>query len=506
MQGVTEEFPIGLALTYAATWEDDSWVERYDVMRWATEVGEHIVQIDITTYTGTTTLQDHILVNISTWNCVNGDGTPSIDVVSPPLWLNTSDWIEYIPTYIPPSNLEYGLRKGVPSEIPAGTYFSWVASYHWSDLSTNDPWTSITDRLYFEEDSGTLIKWSYSRFDSDSYTTETKTLTLTSGNLRAFGVLSIPEQALPGVLLGVLILLSIIMVSCAVYRRPPSPGIERERTVTDWINLLKNNQGDPDVRQRAAQALGQSGDFRATKPLLEVLRGDTHSRVRRAVAQALGNLRDPRAVKTLINILLREGNIDVQRGAAWALGQIGDRQTVNPLVQVLRNAESDEVRQSAVRALGQLGDYRGVTPLLHALQHDEAIEVKLSAALTLQDRWDSLSQTQQQFATRLIRDLPLRTVEEDDAELQQPVVPIPQTLQCMSCGETVKAEGTVCTKCGNLLHRCMVCQRRIGQGEGHSRCPFCGTLAHRDHLLQWLDIRTVCPHCQRTLHPRELTS
>jgi hypothetical protein len=506
VQGVTEEFPIGLVLTYTATWDDERWVEQYVVLRWATEVGENIVEIDFTNYTGTSPSQYRFLVNAFTWGCVNPDGTPSTDVVSPPLWQNTSSWRSGTSVFIPGLDQYYRIWSGSIASSQAGSFYSWRAYYH----SSTSAWSSyyITrEILFFEEDSGVLLEWSYEYdvFPGDYYNETSRSKTLTFGNLRSFGIRSQEEMALPGVLLGALILYCVIIFSFLVYRRPTSSSvIEVERTVPDWIRLLTNNLEHPDVRQRAAQALGQSGDFRSTKHLLDVLRSDTHSRVRRAVAQALGNLRDRRAVKSLIDALLHEPNIDVQRGTAWALGQIGDRQAVNPLVQVLRNAESDELRQSAVVALGQLGDHGAIIPLMHALQHDESIDVKWSAALTLQERWDSLSQTQQPLATRLIRDLPLRTVEDDDVELEPPAIPVLQPVQCMSCGETVSAEGTVCAKCGNPLHQCMVCQRRIGQGERHSRCPYCGTLAHSDHLLQWLKIRTVCPHCQRSLHPTDL--
>jgi HEAT repeat protein len=176
---------------------------------------------------------------------------------------------------------------------------------------------------------------------------------------------------------------------------------------------------NPDVREKAAYALGKIGDGRAVEPLIAALGdtdsdvrkkaaealeqlnwqpepnetgavywiikgrwnkcvqlatvavqpliaalGDTAWRVREKAAYALGKIGDGRAVEPLIAVL---GDTDsaVRRNAAEALVQIG-LPSVEPLIVVLGDTDSD-VRRNAAEALGKIGDGRAVEPLIVAL-------------------------------------------------------------------------------------------------------------------------------------------
>jgi Zn-finger nucleic acid-binding protein len=47
--------------------------------------------------------------------------------------------------------------------------------------------------------------------------------------------------------------------------------------------------------------------------------------------------------------------------------------------------------------------------------------------------------------------------------------------------------------------KCMVCSVGLKPSEDIVFCPYCGTVAHRVHLLQWIHERKSCPRCGATL-------
>lgn len=107
---------------------------------------------------------------------------------------------------------------------------------------------------------------------------------------------------------------------------------------------------------------------------------------------------------------------------------------------------------------------------------------------------------------------------------EQPSATSP-SVTCPECGAPVKLEGAVyCFNCGASLggnsqqisaqvaekerqvldETCMVCRLRIRVGEKTLRCPYCGKVAHRDHLLEWIHVKDFCPICRRRLDEEHL--
>ena len=46
---------------------------------------------------------------------------------------------------------------------------------------------------------------------------------------------------------------------------------------------------------------------------------------------------------------------------------------------------------------------------------------------------------------------------------------------------------------------CSVCHMELGPGELFLRCPYCGSVAHRTHMLEWLHVHDYCPVCRKHL-------
>jgi uncharacterized Zn finger protein (UPF0148 family) len=43
--------------------------------------------------------------------------------------------------------------------------------------------------------------------------------------------------------------------------------------------------------------------------------------------------------------------------------------------------------------------------------------------------------------------------------------------------------------------KCMVCELPLKRKDSKLYCPYCGNAAHRDHFLEWLHVKKVCPIC-----------
>ncbi len=149
-----------------------------------------------------------------------------------------------------------------------------------------------------------------------------------------------------------------------------------------------------EVRQRAAQVLGEIGDARAVEPLIAALK-DAEWAVRAAAAQALGELGNPplsrllssdftpeeigieRAVQPLIAALADE-DLGVRCAVIEVSSRIRDEGTTEPLIGLLTD-ENEEVRCAAIRALGRMGDAQAVQPLRAVLgQHPYVVANALS--------------------------------------------------------------------------------------------------------------------------------
>jgi hypothetical protein len=137
---------------------------------------------------------------------------------------------------------------------------------------------------------------------------------------------------------------------------------------------------DMEVRQAAAQALGQIGQPECVAPLIEAL-AQGNDDVRYAAALALGAVGKP-AVAAL-EAALASPNSDVQRYAAFAAAKIGaDAAPCLPSLLELTAKKDELVRGNAADALGRMGD-KGVVPALKALAKDRSLDVRLAASAAL---------------------------------------------------------------------------------------------------------------------------
>jgi HEAT repeat protein/beta-lactamase regulating signal transducer with metallopeptidase domain len=144
--------------------------------------------------------------------------------------------------------------------------------------------------------------------------------------------------------------------------------------------LLKDPSAD--VRQQAANALGELGDARAADPLTATLR-DQNGDVRQAAAEALGELHLTTAPPALVDAA-KDPNPDVRHQVAHTLGEIGDAKAV-PILKNLLGDSNDDVRQAAVESLSEIRDSAALDALIQALKSTDPV-VRRAAAEALGQR------------------------------------------------------------------------------------------------------------------------
>ena len=148
--------------------------------------------------------------------------------------------------------------------------------------------------------------------------------------------------------------------------------------VAEQIAALRDE--DWGVREDAAVALGESGDPRGVRPLIEALR-DSDQAVRAAAISALVSIGEP-AVMDLGNCL-RDQDLAVQEAAASILSSIADVRVIDPLISALVS-EDWVVRMHSSKAIGRLASPQAVSTLVLLLQ-DKVPAVRDEAMVALKN-------------------------------------------------------------------------------------------------------------------------
>lgn len=149
-----------------------------------------------------------------------------------------------------------------------------------------------------------------------------------------------------------------------------------KRAIEPLARLL--NDKEERVRFMAAYGLGMLGDKRGFPILIKTIQkkgkkhGKDHSEKWRA-AEALGNCGDSRAVKPLLDALPCTSEI-IRVQIAIALGKLGDSTAISPLIELLDD-KSSSVRFGAAQALGQLAAETALPKLKEMAVNDEGINI-----------------------------------------------------------------------------------------------------------------------------------
>jgi len=148
------------------------------------------------------------------------------------------------------------------------------------------------------------------------------------------------------------------------------------------IVLEAIRDGEPMVRQSAAEALGLLGDGPKAIPALVEMSNDADAWVRKSVAAAFSMLdKDPRSEDVLLR-LLKDPDGRVRGMSAEALALVGTARCGPALIEALRQDSEADVRQYAASALGFLQLREAVAALLEGLS-DRSDDVRWASARSL---------------------------------------------------------------------------------------------------------------------------
>ena len=122
----------------------------------------------------------------------------------------------------------------------------------------------------------------------------------------------------------------------------------------------------------AARALGAIGSYRATRPLLAILRTTTQEAVWGTVASTLGELCDRRAEAYLRHALINGTETQRYWSAEALRGLAGSPRSMRALEKALKD-HSPLVRSAALDTLGIIGGRESIPLILERLEDQEVV-------------------------------------------------------------------------------------------------------------------------------------
>jgi HEAT repeat protein len=153
-------------------------------------------------------------------------------------------------------------------------------------------------------------------------------------------------------------------------------GTLKERRAVDAL-LRALDDRVPNVRSGAAFALAKIVPKEVAGRLDLSLEAETDVTTRGGIVQALGQTDDAAALRPLATVLARDPNAGIRTMAAHALGGLRSVPgSAGPLCVALRSDAAVEVRQAAAQALGILGNPVALETLMSALDHDTSPRVR----------------------------------------------------------------------------------------------------------------------------------
>lgn len=69
-------------------------------------------------------------------------------------------------------------------------------------------------------------------------------------------------------------------------------------------------------------------------------------------------------------------------------------------------------------------------------------------------------------------------------------------IQCYNCGAEVARTAHECNNCHIVYNNCMVCKNFIFPVEAVMECKSCTNQGHKEHIENWLKLRSTCPICR----------
>ena len=151
-----------------------------------------------------------------------------------------------------------------------------------------------------------------------------------------------------------------------------------------WLSL---NHEDPVIREAAVDALRVASSHRSVDALRQALATDEDSRVREASAEALAKIGGEKAEQALLDAALNDEEAVVREAAVRGLGTQKADWTAEELADLLGSDPAATVRVAAAEALGEFQDPVALRALLDAMSNDPDRDVRSAARRALAE-WE----------------------------------------------------------------------------------------------------------------------
>lgn len=199
--------------------------------------------------------------------------------------------------------------------------------------------------------------------------------------------------------------------------------------------------------------------------------------------------RIPRTVNIARPFILALKNPDweARSAATLALAYYGDESAFDPLVDILLHDSNEVVRENACSSLRSVGGEKAVDPLLRVVtNYLRDVETNADVATAAAEALGEIGSPRASRTLSALRGaLKKKGLAEESKKVFRAVRKI---------SSAMKIEGI----------KCVVCNLPVNKGENLVRCPCCGNLAHKDHMLEWLHIKGCCPVCSEKISGSEL--
>lgn len=77
-------------------------------------------------------------------------------------------------------------------------------------------------------------------------------------------------------------------------------------------------------------------------------------------------------------------------------------------------------------------------------------------------------------------------------------------ITCSSCGDAFQYRNEVCPSCGSEKPKCFVCLSDFSSQDDIIKTTCCQKYAHKEHVLNWLNIDGRCPNCKQEITKDDL--
>ncbi|HEX6575010.1 MAG TPA: HEAT repeat domain-containing protein [Gemmatimonadaceae bacterium] len=163
-------------------------------------------------------------------------------------------------------------------------------------------------------------------------------------------------------------------------------GSHRDANTTLPVLLAILNSGRAEqVRQKAVEGIGRTGDPRAMAALSRTARTDRYEGVRREAIEAFARMQSPAASDTLIAFVSTLDDSDMRRDAVESLGDRNDDKAFTFLSRYVRNGDDSDLRRKAVEALAGMRDRNGMAIVIEVARTDRNADVRRQAVEEIGD-------------------------------------------------------------------------------------------------------------------------